>query len=158
MRIQTVCSNLQFLLSFVTFTSAVTQQQPPPVPRVNPQILLYSSSPGPKLCRGSIIFDTPLTYPLPTAPQCYNIPTFSSCGVFTANKEDGCEAKLYTEWDCQEQGFTNIAVFVPLPNPVGGNILSLQVMCGILGVEPGPLNLPGLQMPANNGKTEVHRI
>lgn len=47
----------------------------------------------------------------------------------------------------------NLAVFVEDPKPMGGNLMSLEVVCGVVGVEPGPLMLPGLQM--QTGKTEI---
>lgn len=107
--------------------------------------LVFSGSPGPKRCRGSAFLD--LELPRPAArhatPICYNLRVPASCAVFVATKEDGCEARLFTERGCNT--FVNLAVFLPEPRAVGGYFRSLSIRCGVVSVEPPPLSFPGMQ-------------
>ncbi|KAK9415230.1 hypothetical protein SUNI508_02078 [Seiridium unicorne] len=133
-----------------------TPQAMPAKPMLPITALLYSSSPGPKECRGTPIFK--LNIPkgagiaTPQGPTCYNVISApqAECGTFTANMEDGCQARVFGEQDCTE--FTNIAVFMEELRPVGGIIRSIEVQCGIKSSQPAPLalNLPSVQKPAGS--------
>ncbi|KAI0026118.1 hypothetical protein F4780DRAFT_7905 [Xylariomycetidae sp. FL0641] len=116
-------------------------------PVVPIQALLFAGPPGPKDCRGHALLSVPLTKPgtQHTTPQCYNVPGVAQCGNFLGNKVDGCEARLFTEPNCRT--FSNVAVFVPEKKAAGGFFRSLEITCGIIGVAPAPLNLPGLKLP-----------
>ncbi|KAI1366853.1 hypothetical protein F5Y08DRAFT_113504 [Xylaria arbuscula] len=133
------------------------QEEEEPVPI---SVVLFDGPPGPKEnCRGNAILRIGLTKPGTdhTTPTCYNVSSSSSssssssriavaqCGNFLANKDDGCEAKVFSEPGCRE--FSNVAVFVPEVKAFGGYMLSLEVACGIVGVVPAPLKLPGLELP-----------
>ncbi|KAH9884997.1 hypothetical protein F4778DRAFT_517354 [Xylariomycetidae sp. FL2044] len=131
-------------------------QPAPPVPPTEDEepitpilALLYASSPGPKECRGNIILRVNLAKPGTdhTTPQCYNVPGVSQCGVFMANKDDGCEARLFNEPNCLT--FANLGVFTPEVKPMGGLFRSIEIACGIEGVAPPPLHLPGMDLPAD---------
>lgn len=75
--------------------------------------------------------------------------------MFMANKEDGCEAKLFNDVGCPEgnqtASYVNTVVFMPEQRAVGGMWKSISIRCG---VEPpaegavGPLDmskfLPGV--------------
>ncbi|KAI0174807.1 hypothetical protein BJ166DRAFT_606744 [Pestalotiopsis sp. NC0098] len=136
-----------------------TLPPPPAPPKATPQAMpakpilpitvqLYSSSPGPKECRGTPVFQ--LNVPkgpgiaTPPGPTCYNITRAAQaeCGTFMANMEDGCQARVFAEPGCKS--FTNLAVFMEELRPVGGVIRSIEVQCGIKSVQPAPLsfNLP----------------
>jgi hypothetical protein len=108
---------------------------------------IFSGSPGPKNCRGSLL--TTLTLPPPeglgqrTGSQCYNLPSVGGCGNFVANKDDGCEARLFGEPGCVE--YMNTAVFMPEDRAVGGVWRSLAVECGVPAPDPATLGKPPLQ-------------
>ncbi|KAB5582786.1 hypothetical protein GE09DRAFT_282751 [Coniochaeta sp. 2T2.1] len=135
-------------------TSQVSINSPdtePPTSSLPITLTIFSSSPGPKLCRGHVIAS--LTIPTPeglglptTRPECYNLPAAApaaSCGTFVANKEDGCEVRLFAGWDCVE--FVNLAVFMPEVRPVGGRWRSFEVRCGVEPPLEGALGRPPLE-------------
>ncbi|KAK8069085.1 hypothetical protein PG994_005701 [Apiospora phragmitis] len=141
--------------TFIPGSDVVPTGQPDPgaAPKPNPPkkapipitALLYAGSPGPKQCRGSPMMRIPIARPVSntTAPQCYNIPRLpANCGTFMAEKEDGCEARVFADWDCKE--FENLVVFMPELRTVGGIIRSVEVRCGVEAVEPAPLNMGAL--------------
>lgn len=116
---------------------------------------MYSGSPGPKDCRGTPILRVNLPkgpgIDTPKGPTCYNIqatPHMAQCGTFTANQEDGCQAKLFSDPGCTN--FANLAVFGDELRPMGGMFQSVEIVCGIVSEQPGPLNLnlPKVQKPA----------
>ncbi|KAH6647745.1 hypothetical protein BKA67DRAFT_539590 [Truncatella angustata] len=133
-----------------------TPQAMPAKPILPITVLLYSSSPGPKECRGTPIFN--LNIPkgpgldTPPGPTCYNVTVVpqAECGTFMANMEDGCQARIFGEPGCAS--FTNLAVFMDELRPVGGIIRSIEVQCGIKSAQPAPLalNLPAKQKPAGS--------
>ncbi|KAK3316621.1 hypothetical protein B0H66DRAFT_299806 [Apodospora peruviana] len=109
---------------------------------------IFSSSPGPKSCRGHVMLVLDIPPPpqdrvTTTAAQCYNMPAPASCGNFVANKEDGCEVRLFAEENCRL--FMNTAVFIPEERAVGGLWRSLSVRCGIPPPDPATLGAPPLQ-------------
>jgi hypothetical protein len=121
--------------------------------------LLYSSSPGPKECRGTPIMrlDIPKGPGLetPKGPTCYNIPganRVAQCGTFMANLDDGCQARLFSDPNCTN--FANIGVFIEELRPMGGVFRSMEVTCGVVNAQPAPLNLnlPKVQKPAKAGR------
>ncbi|KAF6817761.1 hypothetical protein CSOJ01_02198 [Colletotrichum sojae] len=122
----------------------------PSKPRVPIAVQLFASSPGVKTCRaGAKIVDLELPANVSTNPrfatgngQCYDLPATAQCGLFTGNKADGCEAKLFRGQRCTS--FVNVAVFTDELRPVGGFFASMAIKCGIKAVEPPPLNLGGL--------------
>jgi hypothetical protein len=115
---------------------------------------IFTGVPGPKSCRGGIM--TTLSVPRPdglglrTGARCYNLPAVAGCGNFVANKDDGCEARLFAEPACV--GFVNLAVFMPETRPVGGAWRSLSVECGIPAPDPASLGAPPLQGMISNVK------
>lgn len=110
-------------------------------------VTIFSGSPGPKSCRGSP--ETTLNFPRPeglglrTGRQCYNLPSAAGCGNFVANKDDGCEARLFAESACTS--YVNTAVFMPENRAVGGMWKSFSVQCGIPAPDPATLGAPPLQ-------------
>lgn len=120
--------------------------------------LLYSSSPGPKECRGTPVFGLDIPkgagVSTPTGPTCYNVTRApqAECGTFMANMEDGCQARVFGEPGCT--GFTNLAVFMEELRPVGGIIRSIEVRCGIKSEQPAQLalNLPAVKKPVGPSK------
>ncbi|KAH6678729.1 hypothetical protein B0J14DRAFT_330818 [Halenospora varia] len=108
----------------------------------------FAGAPGPKQCRGSSLGTINLPKPATQflEPKCYNMPEPSSCAVFLAGKDDGCEAQLFDQPNCS--GFLNLAVFLQELRPMGGRFQSISLRCGVVGVAPPPLNFPGMQMPA----------
>jgi hypothetical protein len=132
--------------------SPVSINAPQPTAAAPPVIpisaMLYSSSPGPKVCRGTPIFGLNLPKQgTPAGPTCYNMPSTASCGTFMANMEDGCQARLFAESNCLS--FVNLAVFLPELRPAGGSFRSIEITCGIKNVQPGSmnLNLPPVEKP-----------
>ncbi|KAI0453834.1 hypothetical protein F5B21DRAFT_478031 [Xylaria acuta] len=117
-------------------------EQPVPISAV-----LFDGSPGPKDCRGSAVLTIKLTKPgaQHSSPTCYNVPGVAQCANFLANKDDGCQARIFSEPDCLT--FANLAVFVPETRAFGGYIRSLEVTCGVVSEAPPPLDLPGLELP-----------
>lgn len=79
------------------------------------------------------------------------MPSPAGCGNFVANKEDGCEARLYAEPGCV--GYLNTAVFIAEDRAVGGVWRSMVVQCGIPAPDPATLGEPPLQNLINGGKT-----
>ncbi|KAL0941468.1 uncharacterized protein CTRU02_204231 [Colletotrichum truncatum] len=130
----------------------------PPIPIT---VQLFSSSPGVKSCRsGAMIVDMEFPKNASISPQftsqngqCYDLPSTAQCGIFLANKADGCEAKLFRGQKCT--AFINVAVFQPELRPVGGFFTSMAIKCGVKPVEVPPLNLGGLggKMQKSTGKT-----
>ncbi|KAJ9165736.1 hypothetical protein NKR19_g48 [Coniochaeta hoffmannii] len=110
-------------------------------------ITIFSGSPGPKNCRGSLISTLDPPRPeglgLRTGSQCYNLPSVAGCGNFVANKDDGCEARLFAEPACAS--YVNTAVFMPESRAVGGMWRSFAVECGIPPPDPATLGTPPLQ-------------
>ncbi|KAF2966784.1 hypothetical protein GQX73_g6783 [Xylaria multiplex] len=119
-------------------------EQPVPI-----SAILFNGPPGPKDCRGSAILNIGLTKPgaRHSSPTCYNVPGVAQCGNFLANKDDGCQARIFNEPDCRT--FANLAVFIPEMRAFGGYIRSIEVTCGVISETPPPLNLPGLELPPN---------
>ncbi|TDZ53957.1 hypothetical protein CTRI78_v006665 [Colletotrichum trifolii] len=119
----------------------------PPIPIT---VKLFASSPGVRTCRsGSRLVNMVLPPNASSDPtfttaggQCYNLPGTAQCGIFMANKADGCEAKLFRGERCAH--FVNLAVFLNEARPVGGYFTSMSIKCGVKSVEPPPLNLGGL--------------
>ncbi|KAI1803346.1 hypothetical protein F4811DRAFT_353645 [Daldinia bambusicola] len=124
-------------------------QAQPTEPVVPIFVSLFSGPPGPKDCRGKAMVNIQLPKPgsQHSTPKCYNIPGVAQCGTFIANKDDGCQARLFNEPNCLT--FVNLAVFTPEQRAVGGLLRSIEVTCGIKGVLPAPLDLPGLKLPPN---------
>jgi hypothetical protein len=110
-------------------------------------VTIFSGSPGPKTCRSSALASLTLPRPeglsLRTGAQCYNLPSPAGCGIFVANKDDGCEARLFAEPFCVS--YVNTAVFVPENRAVGGLWRSFSVECGIPAPDPDALGAPPLQ-------------
>ena len=92
---------------------------------------IFTGSPGPKRCRGSVMLALDLPKPgmAHTNETCYDFPSPAECGVFMGNQEDGCEARLFTESGCGM--FVNLAVFMPEMRAIGGYFRSMAVRCGI---------------------------
>lgn len=127
-------------------------QAQPTEPVVPISVLLFSGPPGPKDCRGTVMTNIQLPKPgsQHSTPKCYNVPGVAQCGTFIANMDDGCQARLFNEPNCLT--FANLAVFTPEQRAVGGLLRSIEITCGIEGVTPPPLNLPGLKLPPNAQK------
>jgi hypothetical protein len=124
-------------------------------------ITIFFGSPGPKTCRGSPV--TTLTLPRPpeglglrrTGSQCYSLPSAGAgCGTFSANKDDGCEARLFAEPSCAS--YVNTAVFVPETRAVGGLWRSFSVECGIPAPDPATLGEPPLRGMMGDIKRPPH--
>jgi hypothetical protein len=115
---------------------------------------IFAGVQGRKNCRGGVM--TRLELPPPeglgmrTVPQCYNLPQPSGCGNFVANKNDGCEAKLYSDLSCVT--YMNTAVFSPDDTPTGGLWRSMLVQCGIPPIDPASLGPPPLAGMIQNAK------
>ncbi|KAI1149638.1 hypothetical protein F4825DRAFT_429724 [Nemania diffusa] len=123
--------------------STPPSEQPVPI-----SALLFAGPPGPKACRGPAVLSISLTKPgaQHATPTCHNVPGgVAQCGNFVANKDDGCEARVFAEPDCRM--FANLAVFVPEARPFGGYVRSIEIRCGVVGTAPPPLQLPGLVLP-----------
>ncbi|KAK3401790.1 hypothetical protein B0T20DRAFT_475896 [Sordaria brevicollis] len=120
---------------------------------------IYSGVPGPSHCRGHpiLLLDLPIPPLSPsgilatTAPKCYNIPSSPSssntagvagCGVFSASKSSGCEARVFAEPGCR--GYLNTVVFIPEERAVGGQWRSLEVRCGVKPPDEEALGRPPL--------------
>ncbi|KAK3381952.1 hypothetical protein B0H63DRAFT_216693 [Podospora didyma] len=115
---------------------------------------IFSGVPGPKDCRGSVMVKLDVPPPVEngvrTLAQCYNMPVPAGCGNFVANKDDGCEARLFAESNCAM--YTNTAVFVPEPRAVGGHWRSMSIQCGIPAPDPATLGSPPLANLLQNAK------
>ncbi|GAW20308.1 hypothetical protein ANO14919_098100 [Xylariales sp. No.14919] len=122
---------------------------PPSEQPVGISAVLFDGAPGPKDCRGSALLTIRLAKPgaQHARPTCYNVPGVAQCGTFLANKDDGCQARVFSEPDCRT--FANLAVFIPEARAFGGYVRSLEVTCGVVSVTPPPLDLPGLELPPN---------
>lgn len=129
----------------VTPGAAIAQAEP----LVPISAVLFSGSPGPKQCRGNPILNINLPKPgsQHSTPKCYNVPGVAQCANFMANEDDGCEAKLFNEPNCLT--FANVAVFIPEKKTQGGYFRSIEIRCGVESVTPPPLNLAGVELPAN---------
>ncbi|KAI2627065.1 hypothetical protein GGS26DRAFT_562577 [Hypomontagnella submonticulosa] len=129
--------------------TATGDQAQPTEPVVPISALLFSGPPGPKDCRGTVIANIRLPKPgsQHSEPNCYNVPGVAQCGTFVANMDDGCQARLFNEPNCLT--FANLAVFTPEQRAFGGLLRSIEITCGIKGVTPPSLNLPGLELPPN---------
>ena len=121
------------------------------VPDIPVSATIFSGVPGPSHCRGQPILrlDIPTSSP-PAAARCHNMPRPVGCGTFIANKEDGCEARLFTEPDCRM--YANTAVFVPQERVVGGLWRSMSIQCGIPPPDPATLGSPPFQDLLRNAK------
>ncbi|KAI1504736.1 hypothetical protein F5X99DRAFT_405736 [Biscogniauxia marginata] len=142
-------------------------QEEEPEPLVPISAVLYSGAPGPKDCRGHAVMRVGLPKPgaQHASPQCYNLPagvTAAQCAIFTANQDDGCQARMFNEPGCLT--FMNVAVFTPEKKVMGGVVRSIEITCGVVSEAPPPLNLPGMVLPpgaqqafgkAMNGATEL---
>ncbi|KAI1175614.1 hypothetical protein F4777DRAFT_549270 [Nemania sp. FL0916] len=134
-------------------TACITRRKANPSrPRIAEQALpisatLFSGPPGPKACRGAPFLHIELTRPgtLHSTPMCYNTTEVAQCGHFSANKADGCQARIFSEPGCQV--FADLAVFVPESRAFGGYVRSVEVRCGVISQTPPPLKLPGLKLP-----------
>ncbi|KAM7185770.1 hypothetical protein V8F33_012219 [Rhypophila sp. PSN 637] len=136
----------------------------PSIPNLPITATIFSGVPGPKTCRGHVIFHLDIPPPPKaendtdivtatdnddnsTVPKCYNLPTPAGspagCGNFVANKEDGCEIRFFAEPYCRL--YTNTAVFVPEQRSVGGLWRSVEVRCGVTPPDPESLGKPPLQ-------------
>ncbi|KAK3942631.1 hypothetical protein QBC46DRAFT_283556 [Diplogelasinospora grovesii] len=125
------------------------------VPNLNLAITatIFDSVPGPKSCRGRVMVQLEVPRPDGLGQQtCYNMPQPAGCGNFVANKEDGCEAKLFAEPNCRS--YMNTAVFIPddSTRAVGGLWRSMSVQCGIPAPDPETLGAPPLQDMMRNAK------
>lgn len=123
---------------------------------------IFSGVPGPSTCRGHILLqlNPPAPPPPPTNPDdannpipassqqpaetCYTLRQPAGCGVFTASKAAGCEARLFSEPLCR--AYVNTAVFVPEERAVGGRWRSVGVRCGV-----APPDLEGVRPPLLEG-------
>ncbi|KAI1387661.1 uncharacterized protein F4822DRAFT_289681 [Hypoxylon trugodes] len=130
-------------------TTANAGQPQPTEPIVGISALLFSGPPGPKDCRGNVMMKVRLPKPgsQHSTAKCYNVPGIAQCATFIANMDDGCQARLFNEPNCLT--FANLAVFTPEQKAVGGLLRSIEIKCGIKGIAPPPLNLPGLKLPPN---------
>lgn len=133
----------------------------PSIPNLSIRATIFSGSPGPKSCRGQVL----MSLNIPRLPdmiettdepsgsalaQCYNLPAPAGCGNFVANKEDGCEVRLFAEPYCRL--YMNTAVFIPQRRAVGGSWRSISVRCGVPAPDPATLGAPPLQdMMAKQG-------
>ncbi|KAH9234758.1 hypothetical protein K456DRAFT_52910 [Colletotrichum gloeosporioides 23] len=150
-----------------TAPGAPPQDNKPPIPIT---VQLYGSSPGVKTCRsGAQLVDMELPKTASKMAQfterngqCYDLPGTAQCGVFMANKADGCEAQLFRGYKCE--GFTNVAVFQDELRPVGGFFKSMAIKCGVPPIEVAPLSLGGLgaakmqkPVPKDGGKRRAAR-
>ncbi len=90
---------------------------------------VFRGVPGPKNCRGLAMAVLNLPQPAQqyTTEMCYDLAGPAGCGLFVANKADGCEARLFAERRCW--GYMNTVVFLPEPRAVGGNWRSMAVRC-----------------------------
>lgn len=107
---------------------------------------IFTGSPGPKRCRGSVMASLNIP-PRPegaprTGEQCYNLRAPAGCANFVANKGDGCEARLFSEPNCA--AYANTAVFVPEARTVGGIWRSISIECGVPVPDPDSLGAPPL--------------
>ena len=114
------------------------------------RVTIFDSDPGPKKCRGNAIvnMELPPSNGRETSPQCYNIPGVAGCGNFVASKGDGCEAKLFSEANCNM--YVNTAVFIPEDRAVGGQWRSMSLQCGRAPPDPANGGTPLLQDAIKN--------
>jgi len=114
---------------------------PPPITAT-----LFRGAEGPSHCRGGPL--TVLALPRPAArhaaERCYDLPAAAACGVFTAARADGCEARLFAEPACLPASFANTHVFGPDARPVGGAWRSMAVRCAVVPPSPEELGAPPL--------------
>jgi hypothetical protein len=121
-------------------TPSVQPSAAPPNPSSQLPIiaLIYTSSSGPKHCRGNLIQKLELPDSAPSTPvykngTCVSLPAMARCGVFFAGKEAGCQADLFNEEGCVNHTTTyvNTVVFMPEERAVGAYWRSMWVRCGI---------------------------
>ena len=132
-------------------TPSPSPKQAPRPPRPPPQLpivaLSYSSSGGPKHCRGNVVQQIRFPRPLEQWKNgtCVNLPSEARCGVFVSSKGDNCEAQLFNMPDClnNTKTFVNTVVFMPEERPVGALWSSMYVKCGVEVPEAKMLD-PGL--------------
>ena len=130
----------------ITISEDPTSADEPPVPI---SAILFSGEPGPKKCRGRPVLKVDLSKPgsQHATPRCYNVSGgIAQCGNLVANKDDGCEARLFNEPDCLT--FVNVGVFTPEPRALGGYMRSIEIRCGVKSTTPPPPSLPGLKLPS----------
>ncbi|KAF2713445.1 hypothetical protein K504DRAFT_472791 [Pleomassaria siparia CBS 279.74] len=124
--------------------AAIPTPKPAPISQSPIFMLSYTSSGGPKHCRGELI--QKLTIPQPASAwkngSCVDLPSEARCGVFWAGKDDNCEAELFTMPACLNTSSTyiNTVVFMPEERAVGAKWMSMYVRCGVDAPEAGPLN------------------
>lgn len=122
--------------------SASTPKEQEPLVAI--RATFFSSVEGPKACRGHpiAVIDLPKPQGQLGAQQCFNFARLatSDCGVFVANKVDGCVAQVFSETNCQS--YTNTVAFVPEQRPVGGHWRSVMVQCGVPEPDPETLGKP----------------
>ncbi|KAK0615720.1 hypothetical protein B0T17DRAFT_538971 [Bombardia bombarda] len=78
------------------------------------------------------------------------MPAPAGCGNFVANKQDGCEARLFAEPNCRL--YMNTAVFIPEDRAVGGLWRSMSLRCGVPAPDPAALGSPPLGELMKNAK------
>lgn len=124
----------------------IAHPTPQPAPASQSQIfvLSYSSSGGPKHCRGELIQKLNIPQPASTWKNgsCVDLPSEARCGVFWAGKNDNCEAELFTMPNCfnTTSTYVNTVVFMPEERTVGAKWMSIYVKCGVDAPEAGPLD------------------
>jgi len=126
-------------------TSKVSTHIPTPSPSSLPILaLLYTGAGGPKKCRGTLL--TAVSLPRPAsqhkAGACYDLPENARCGLFVSEKDDHCEAKLFSNPGCldTDQSYVNTVVFMPELRPVGALWRSMEIRCGVDVPEVLPIN------------------
>ncbi|KAK5651374.1 hypothetical protein OQA88_12531 [Cercophora sp. LCS_1] len=102
---------------------------------------VFTGVPGPSHCRGGVMLRVSIPHDA-TRPKCIGMPKPAGCAVFSANKKDGCQARLFAEPGCRM--FVNTAVFLPEERAVGGLWRSMEVRCGVPEPDPESLGEPPL--------------
>ncbi|KAF1935424.1 hypothetical protein EJ02DRAFT_439253 [Clathrospora elynae] len=115
--------------------SAVPAPGPPPAAQIPILALTYSSSGGPKHCRGELLQKTYFQRPIEQWKNgtCINLPSEARCGVFFSSKADNCEAQLFNTADCLKttQSYVNTVVFMSEERAIGALWSSMWVRCGV---------------------------
>ncbi|KAK4221038.1 hypothetical protein QBC38DRAFT_149867 [Podospora fimiseda] len=119
---------------------------------------IFSGVPGPSKCRGKVVLRLEISPPTTNETgqiqgerKCWNMLQPVGCGNFVASKQAGCEARLFSEPNCQM--YLNTAVFIPELRAVGGWWRSMDVKCGIPPPDPETLGEPPLQGGLIRNKT-----